>query len=176
MTTNQTMLAIFAFAFLLTTLISFYRLLGSSGNDVAGAQDGILATTIATSYLEIAQGLAFDANTDTSDQALYNVNALTSHTLLGPDNADEDSVHKFNDFDDFNRLVVEKEADGNNRRFTSRFRVSYVDPLNPNSIVTAKTFVKRLDIETWRSYPPVPSSVRVDTLRLSFVMGYFRFD
>jgi hypothetical protein len=128
MTTGQTMLTIAAFALLSTVLVNFYRLLGASGDDIASGQDGILATTIATSHMEIANGLAFDEITDTSNIAYQNPSALTSHDNLGPDAANEDSIHKFDDFDDFNNFEAEKTARGTNHRYTTKFVVNYVDP------------------------------------------------
>ncbi|MBP1655075.1 MAG: hypothetical protein H6Q28_1631, partial [Bacteroidetes bacterium] len=67
MSTNYTMMTIGAFTILMTILQNFYSLLGITGGDVTDAQDMILATTLATSYLESAQGLAFDDVTDTTN-------------------------------------------------------------------------------------------------------------
>jgi hypothetical protein len=172
---NHTILAIGGFIILTTILTSFYGLLGNTGDDISNAQDMILATTIATSYIEVAQGLAFDDVTDTSNVALNNLSALTTATALGPERADEDSIHKFNDFDDFDGFVSERTATGTNRRYITEFSVYYVNPNDVGQVTTSKTFVKRLDTKTWRSYPP-PSGTTLDTLRLSFVLGYFHFD
>jgi len=172
---NHTILTIGAFIVLTTILQNFYRLLGNTGDDIAGAQDMILATTIATSYLEMAQGLAFDEVTDTSSLALGNAAALTAPYALGRDDADEDSVHKFDDFDDFHRFSIERTATGTNRRFATSFAVSYVNPSDVSQTSTTRTFLKRIDLTTWRSYPPSEGSP-LDTLRLSLVMGYFHFD
>ena len=92
MNTGQTMLTLAAFVFLSTVLMNFYRTLASTGDDISSGQDGILATTIATSYLEIAQGLSFDEVTDSSTLAFLNPSALTSPGALGHDGADEDSL------------------------------------------------------------------------------------
>lgn len=173
--TNHTILTIGAFLILTTILVSFYRLLGSSGDDISNSQDLILATTVATSYIELAQGLSFDAITDTSNVRLSGTAALTSPSLLGRE-AGEDSIGAFNDFDDFNRLVATKAATGTNKIFTTSFRVYYVDPDNVDQISTTRTFVKRLDSKTWLSYPVKTDGATVDTLRMSVAMGYFRFD
>lgn len=173
---NHTILTIGAFIFLSTILLSFYRLMASTGDDVGNAQDMILATTISTSYTELAQGLAFDEKTDISNDAIGNPSKLTEANHLGPDGGGEDSIANFNDFDDFDGLVVVKTPTGSNKRFTTSFRVSYVDPNNVDAIVTTQTFVKRLDLKTWRSYPPAETGIPIDTLRLSIGMGYFHFD
>jgi len=173
---NHTLLTIGAFIFLSTILVSFYRLMASTGDDVGNAQDMILAATISTSYIELAQGLAFDERTDTTSAAIGNPSALTIAGKLGPDGGGEDSIAAFNDFDDFNGLVVEKTPTGTNKRFKTRFSVSYVDPNNVDAISTTQTFVKRLDLKTWRSYPPADAGIPIDTLRMSIGMGYFHFD
>ena len=172
MSTGQTMLTIFAFVLLTTTLTNFYRLLGASGDDISTGQDGILATSIATSYMEIAQGMAYDEVTDTSDIALYSVSALTHHSALGPENT-EDSLFEFNDFDDFDGFTFQKEASGTGRIYSTHFEVNYVNADNVDQIIGGRTYVKRMDLTTWRIQPPAP---RADTLRLSFVLGYFHFD
>ncbi len=172
MTTGQTMLTIFAFVLLTTTLNNFYRLLGASGDDISTGQDGILATSIATSYMEIAQGMAYDEVTDTSDVALTNVNALTHPNNLGAEGT-EDSLHEFNDFDDFDGHVFQKEASGTGRLYATQFSVNYVKTNDISAISNSRTYLKRMDLKTWRLLPPAP---RADTLRLSLVLGYFHFD
>ncbi len=176
MNTGQTILTICSFVFLTTILTNFYNLVSSTGDEIAAGQDGILATTISTSYLELAQGLSFDDVTDSSDVAIANPSALTSPASLGPDCAAEDSIQNFNDFDDFNGLQVEKQPEGSTKRFTTRFAVHYVDPDNVSNISSSKTFVKRLDLVTWRSFPVAGPTERVDTLKTSLVLGYFHFD
>ena len=175
------MLTIFAFALLSTVLVNFYRLLGMTGDDIASAQDGILATTITTSYMEIANGLSFDEVTDSTDEAIGNPSILTSPAALGrevdPDDGEpEDSIHKFNDFDDFHNYEWEKLAGTTGRRYKTRFVVNYVNPNDVQDISATRTFVKRMDLKTWRSWPLPRPGARLDTLRLSLVMGYFHFD
>ena len=172
---NHTILTIGAFILLTSILLGFYQLLGSTGDDISNAQDLILATTIATSYIELAQGLAFDEFTDTTSAAIGNPSALTPAYKLGSDTG-EDSLALFNDFDDLNGLVIEKLATGANKRFTTAFTVCYVDPENVDVPVTSQTFLKRLDLKTWRSFPPLSGSGSLDTLRLSIGLGYFHFD
>ncbi len=157
-----------------TILLNFYSLLGNSGDIIASGQDGILATTLATSYMEIAQGLAFDEITDTSEIAINNPTQLTAPANLGLDGFDEDSLNTFDDFDDFNNFSIEKEASGTNRRYKTTFKVNYVNPANVDNISASKTFVKRMDLVTWRTFPPMKD--QRDTLRLSVVLGYFHFD
>lgn len=175
MSSNHTLLTIGAFVLLVTLLQNFYGMLGTTGGDITGAQDMILASTLATSYMETAQGLAFDEITDTTNLALASPSSLTPANQLGRDGTDEDSLQRFDDFDDFSGYTIEREANHSGRRYTSSFQVSYVDPASPNTVSTARTFVKRIDLKCWRSFPP-PAGTALDTLRMSLVMGYFHFD
>lgn len=174
MSSGQTLMALGAFILLSTLLLNFYSILGNTSDVAASGQDGILASTLATSYLEVAQGLAFDQITDTTDAAIGNPDMLTPILKLGPDSSSEVGLGSFDDFDDFKGFAIEEVASGTNRRFRTEFDVNYVDPSNINNISNNRTFVKRMDVKTWRVYPPVNS--RVDTLRLTLVMGYFHFD
>ena len=173
MSTGQTMLTIAAFVLLTTILQGVYNSLGDVGTDVASGQDGILATTIATSYCEIANGLAFDQVTDTSDAGINSPSVLTYP--LGPE-AGEDSLCNFNDIDDFNNFVDEKVAGASGRKFKTVFTVSYVDTNNIATKIAYRTYVKRLDMVTWRTFPPRALDEVLDTLKTSIIMGYFHFD
>lgn len=176
MSTSQTLLSMAAMVFLSTILLSFYRLLAGTGDDISSGQDGILATTISTSYVELAQGMSFDEITDSSDIALNNVSVLTAPGSLGRDHVSEDSIHNFNDFDDFNNYSVVKEAPGTGRRYRTTFKVSYADPNNVGQNSNVRTFLKRLDIKTWRVAPPPAGGAQLDTVKMSTVLGYFHFD
>jgi hypothetical protein len=175
MTTNNILLTIGAFVILTAILQNIYGIIGMAEDDLAGAQDMILANSIATSYLERANGVAFDNVTDTSDAAIGDPSVLTHPWDLGPDSPAETAISTFNDFDDFNGLQVEDRPKGSAKRFNTSFRVNYVNPANVDEISSTPTFVKRLDVATWRTFPP-PMGVALDTLRMSHVMGYFHFD
>jgi hypothetical protein len=173
MNTGQTILTIGAFVLLTTILQGLYNSLGNVGADISSGQDGILATTIATSYSEMVNRLAFDQVTDTSDVAL--ASPLLLSYPCGPE-AGEDSIAEFNDFDDFNRYSEVKVAGGSGRSYRTTFIVSYVDEANLSSIVAVRTYLKRMDMKTWRVAPPPTSDEIIDTLTTSLVMGYYHFD
>jgi hypothetical protein len=175
MTTGQTMLTLGAFMFLTTILMNFYQVLGGTGDTIQNGQDGILATTIATSYKEIARGLAFDEVSDTCSSAIRNASILTSPYFLGRE-AGDDSLAVFNDIDDLNGFEVEKQAVGSVFRYRTHFDVYYVDPDDIDHASSVQTFTKRLDMKTWRVYPPVLDPSQVDTMRTTMVMGYFHFN
>jgi hypothetical protein len=172
MSTGQTFLTIGAFILLTTILQGVYSSIGNIGTDISGGQDGILETTIATSYIEYAKGLAFDQVTDTSDVALGAPSSLTYPP--GPEPG-ETGFSSFNDFDDLNGFVDEKFAGGSSRKYRTLFTVSYVDSGDVSKTVSYRTYLKRLDLQTWRTFPvPAPDEI-IDTLRTSTVMGYFHF-
>jgi hypothetical protein len=173
MSTGQTIFAIGAFVLLTTILQGVYTSLSNVGTDINSAQDGILETTIATSYSELANGLAFDAVTAGSDTALFTPNVLTYP--LGRETG-EDSLSDFDDFDDFNGFSQVRTAGNSNRQYKTTFTVSYVNENDIQSIVNNRTYVKRLDMKTWRVYPPPSIDEILDTLQTTLVMGYFHFD
>jgi hypothetical protein len=175
MNTGQTLLTIGAFMFLTTIMLNFYRLVADTGDTIASGQDGILATTIATSYMELANGMAFDDVTDTSNVGLTSTIFLTAASSLGTE-AGEDSLDSFNDFDDFNHRDFVKQANGTNRSYKVHFDVYYVNPNNINQKSSVQTYVKRMDIKTWRIFPVATSATEIDTVRNSLVMGYFHFN
>jgi hypothetical protein len=175
MNTGQTLLTLGAFIFLTTILMNFYGMVGQTGDTIKSGQDGILGTTIASSYMEIAQGLAFDQITDTSDIALHDPTVLTITAMLGPE-LGEDSLSLFNDFDDFNGLEMEKQAIGSECRYRTKFDVYYVSADDLDLMVGSRTFVKRMDLETWRVFPVPLGLDQTDTVRTSVVLGYFHFD
>ena len=177
MSTGQTMMTICALILLVTVLLNFNRLVGNSGDDISRGQEEILATAAATSWSELAQGLAFDNVTDTSDIAFQNPSVLTSPALLGVEAGEQpDSVDDFNDFDDFNGATLSKTAGNTGYTFTTHFTVSYVDTNNVNNTVNYRTFVKRLDLRTWRSTPSPHPGEMLDTLKTSILYSYFNFN
>lgn len=175
MTTGQTLLTLGAFMLLSTILLNFYGTMGESGAVINNGQDGILATTVATSYKEMARGLSFDQITDTSDVAIRNPAVLTTPYALGPEPG-EDSLSQFNDFDDLNGFVQDKQVTGSTCIYRTSFTVHYVDPDDVDHASSVATFTKRLDMKTWRTYPPVNGQDELDTVRTSMVLGYFHFN
>ena len=62
------------------------------------------------------------------------------------------------------------------KRFTTEFDVHYVNLDNIDKISSTPTFMKRMDLRIWRSFPMPSLDERLDTLRVSFALGYFHFD
>jgi len=174
MTTGQSIFSIAALVLLSTFLTNFYDLTGNVGSDISSGQDGILLTSLATSYIQIAQDLAFDEASDSMHVTGATLSDLTAPSLLGRE-AGEDSLQAFDDIDDFKGFVLDREVGGSGRTYRTLFDVVYVDPSNLAGSSSLRTFCKRLDMKMWR-IAPVAGSAQVDTLRMSYVMGYYHFD
>jgi hypothetical protein len=174
MTTGQTLLALGALVLLTMIMLNFYRIFGSSWDTLDTSQLGIDATTIGTSFIELAHGLAFDEITDTSFLQADQANLLTASANLGPDGSTDDSLHTFNDFDDFHGHISTVNI-GENRVFMVGFDVYYVNPTDVTTRVNNRTFTKRLDMKIWREQPPPPPGTGIDTVYMWTLMGYFSF-
>lgn len=183
MSTGQTLLTLGAFILLSTILVTFYRLLAESGQTMDRSQASITAVSLATTYTQLAQGLSFDEATIDSFLTTSQVGHLTPVNGMGPDNQlgpdlppnaslpRENQIGNFDDFDDFNNaVVVDSTLGGTLGRYATRFRVYYVNPTNVNTAATSQTFVKRMDMRIWRTFPP-----SADTLQFSLIYGYFQF-
>ena len=178
MTSGQTMLTLGAFAIFLTLLLSFYGILAQSGMTINDAQAGISELTLATTYMEVAQGLAFDEATQDSFLTPSEIGVLTDPKLFGPENPPpggehvENGLKYFDDIDDLKNFeIVDSSLSTIVGTYKTRFDVNYVNPNSVDQISAVRTFSKRLDISVWRISPP-----STDTLKASIVMGYFHFD
>ncbi|MDP2208446.1 MAG: hypothetical protein Q8K98_06695 [Bacteroidota bacterium] len=178
MSSNQTLLTIGAFVLFSTLIVSFYQLLARSGDTIDSSQLGINQLTLATTYMELANGLNFDEATIDSNITTASMGLLKNPTSLGPENPppiDEEPETSFPTFDDIDDLhnysIIENSNPGIIGTYKTSFQVYYVNPDNINQKVTSRTFVKRLDINISRIQP-----LSTDTLKTSIVMGYFHFD
>ena len=174
MSTGQVILTVGAFMLLSTILVTFYGLVADSNRTIDSTQGDITEVALAISFQEIIQGMAFDEAT--GDSMRVQVNDLSS--TLGPDNPppsgedNETNLETFDDIDDFNGYEIDQVNPGGVLgRYRTHFSVFYVNPSDISQVSAGKTFVKRVDMRLWRVSPPGQ-----DTLRTSFVVGYFHFD
>lgn len=178
MSTYQTLITLGAFVLLSTLLVTFYQLLGQSGETVQSAQQGITALTLLTTYTELAYGLHFDEATIDTFLTPAQLNMLTHPSSLGKENPPpvgeptESDFETFDDFDDLhNHIITNDNIPGVVGKYKTQFNVYYVNPNNLEQKMTTRTFVKRCDIKIWREDP-----TSKDTLKSAIVMGYFHFD
>lgn len=177
MNTGQTMLTILALGLLSLITLRYYSSVGQAGLTLTQSNSGLAATTVLTSFIERSQNMAFDAVTDTlaQNRVLANANLLTPAGALGPESG-EIHYEDFNDFDDFNGLTVDYPV--GEEIYRVKCAVNYVSLDNINVIVLNPTFLKRLDIKVWRSYPPADTNTTftIDTVQMSTLFGYFKFN
>jgi len=177
MSTSNTFLTLVAFMLLSTIMVGFYRNLARGGDTVVDSQSGITELTLATTYMELAQGLAFDEVTVDSFLTTTQLAALTDPSHLGVDNPPpsgeptEVGFGTIDDIDDLNNYaIVDTSFKNISGIYKTTFSVKYVNPSNISQTSTVRTFVKRVDMSIWRIAP-----ASKDTLKHSIIMGYFHF-
>jgi hypothetical protein len=177
MNTGQTMLTIAALAMLSIITMRYYASVGYSGRSLAMSNTGLTSTTVATSLIERAQNTPFDAKGDTAYKPLKYPNLLTRWDSLGPDSYNETlSIDSLNDFDDFNGFTYEYAPGWMSEKYKAKFSVYYIDTNDIATRVNKRTFLKRMDIKVWRSYPAHDTTEGgLDTVRMSTIYGYFKY-
>ncbi|MGA9119225.1 MAG: hypothetical protein WB699_07635 [Bacteroidota bacterium] len=175
MGTGQTMLTIFALALLGMLFLTNNRNTLDQRESIESAEWEILASSLATSLVERATGLAFDQNTVSSD--VSSPNSLTPVPSLGGEGAAETvgpyREARFNDFDDYNNFKKDVSGDtlavGGTANFHIRSRVQYVaivgDHIDSSSV---RTYHKRLTVWVWSE------SMR-DTVSYQTIYSYWYF-
>ena len=185
MNTGQVMFTIGAMILLSVITLTEFANLNNSGRQMNQAQAGLTATTIATSMIERAQATWFDNITDTSGAVFDTMQSvmlsyLTPANKLGTEPGEGSTIDDWNDFDDFNGKNVDVTPGYMNEKYRVHFVVYYVSPTNINLYSSTQTFVKRMDITVWRTYPPPDTSngknySLFDTVRVSTIFGYYKF-
>lgn len=160
MNTGQTMLSIGALILLSAMILRVNSSFLSTDTNVQAAKFGVLATSLATSYIEEASRKQFDENTSVaiSDSTLLSTN-------LGLDGTE--TISDCDDFDDFNNLDT-TITDLPSATFDVRCKVSYINPQNPNVDVNYPTWNKKLTVT-------ISSPFSQDTIRISSIFSYFKF-
>lgn len=171
MSTGQTLFVIFAFVVLSTLLLGFYQQNATVKTDMVRNRDLIAATSVAKSYIELAQALEFDDVTMKSDTTLRSPACLTPLDRLGKDSLDDTGI---DDFDDLNNFEGEEVMSDSSAIYNVSCRVYYVDPEQVDVRSSVPTFVKRMDIKVWRGDAGLPADSPVDTVKLFTTSAYFR--
>ncbi|MFZ0453336.1 MAG: hypothetical protein WCE54_19525 [Ignavibacteriaceae bacterium] len=160
MNTGQMMLSIGALILLSAMILRVNSTFLSTDTTVQASKFGVLATSLATSYIEEASRKQFDENTSVaiSDSTLLSTN-------LGLDGIE--TISDCNDFDDFGALDT-NITNLPSATFNVRGKVSYINPQNPDIDVNYRTWNKKLTITVTSEFSP-------DTIRISSVFSYFKF-
>ena len=164
MGTGQTLLTIMAMMMLSRMVLSVNNENAQSGGSIEMAAYRITATSLGTSVIEEATGLAFDELSDTV--GISSVSSFTAANKLGPENGEV--YPHYDDFDDFNGLHKVDSLTGS-AIFTTDVTVQYVN-INSNVITVAntQTFNKQITVK-------VSSKWMTDTLKFYNVMSYWFF-
>ncbi len=168
---GQTMLSVLAVGMLATIMLTVNTNVQDNNNAVQISQYRIMASSLATSTIQRATGLAFDQNSVSS-----NITSTTQlSTVLGRETGETDTLENtFNDFDDYNNF--HKWVLGNTINFPSAdfyvwAKVDYVT-ISGNAIITSPsgtpTYTKRIIVY-------VTSPYMTDTLNASTLYSYWYF-
>ncbi|GAB4297120.1 MAG: hypothetical protein Kow0098_21010 [Ignavibacteriaceae bacterium] len=126
---------------------------------------GLMAISLANSYIEEANKLAFDEAT--VDEFVDNIGPLTGTGNLGP--AVGEYYPDFNDFDDFNDFfTIDTVQIGTvEELFQISCTVHYIQPENPDQISLKKTYHKRINVTV--SHPSM-----TDAITISSIFSYWK--
>lgn len=128
---------------------------------------GILAISVANSYIDVAKKKAFDEVVMDTTKPTILLSDLTSALGKEPGEVYPD----FDDFDDYNlngevivdtTTLINPSKSASPTPFYITSRVYYITGANPNSPAMVKTWNKRLDVKVW-------CDGLVDTIRMSSV-------
>lgn len=161
---GQMMLTIGALVLLSTAILTMNSGFGSSGELILKSKMAVTAVSLASSIIEEASGKAFDRRTD--DSVVTSTSALTPVASLGKETGEvyPDSI---NDFDDFNNLT-KIDAINQGGTFTTKCKVEYVLPANPDVAQTSPTWHKKLTVT-------ITALGMTDTIKAQYIFSYWYF-
>jgi len=164
MGTGQTLLTIMAMMMLSRMALSVNNSNAQSGSSVEMSAYRITATSLGTSIIEEATGLAFDEKSDTV--GISNVSNFTAAGALGPESGEK--YPAYDDCDDFNGLHKIDSLQGS-AVFVTDVKVEYVT-LSGNTITVSatQTYNKRITVKVSSKFMP-------DTLVFQNVFSYWFF-
>lgn len=171
MNTGQTLITIGAIVLLSFVILRMNNNFLSTGTVLNDSKTGVMAISLATSTMERASSLAFDENTDTT--SVESLSMLTHSIDLGPD-LGEAGETDFDDFDDYNGFTkIENLPNG---QYTTICEVGYVYSSDPNTIVSSRTWHKKITVKvTSNSLIRDWDTMVQDTISFTKVFSYWYF-
>jgi hypothetical protein len=165
MGTGQMLLTVLAVGLLGKVILSVNTSLLFSGEAVQVSEYRIDATSLGTSILEQADGLAFDEQS--ADSSINSLSSLTPANKLGMESG-ESYPNNIDDFDDFNNLTIIDSTE-QSAKFTAKCTVSYVK-ISGTSVVTSSTptWNKQITVKVYSASMP-------DTLTFTEVFSYWYY-
>ena len=162
MGTGQTLLTIMAMMMLSRLVLSVNTTSAQSGDSIQMAAYRITGTSLGTSMIEEATGMAFDQKSDTVGIS----NPSNFSSTLGKETGE--IYPDFNDFDDFNNLHKVDSLKGS-AIFVTDVKVEYVSiASNVISVSAIPTYHKRMTVK-------VSSKSMADTLKFYTIFSYWFF-
>jgi len=138
----------------------------STQETMQNSKFGILAVSVASSFIEAATEKAFDENS--IDDFITSLSSLTSKGNFGTDmNENPDSTNTFDDFDDYDGYTA-TVTNMPSAVFNVSCNVNYVDPEGGSFIASTKTWHKQLVVK-------VTSPSMSDTIQMTKVFSYWKF-
>lgn len=158
---TQTMLLTGGLIMLVILSLTFYTSYRSKSDMSINSEALTTAIAVGQSMFDLIQTRAYDERT--ISKAVYSTDSLTITNAFATD-ADELTVTQYDDVNDFHNHIS-YDTLGIFGIFSTRMTVNYANKMNPNSISSARSFTKRVDITVWNQYLS-------DTLKLRHVIAY----
>lgn len=167
MNTGQMMLAMGAMIFLSVMILNVNTNQLNTEDTMISSKLGLIAVSLATSYVEEANARAFDLAT--VNNFVTDLSALTAASNLGP--ATGEYYPNYNDFDDYNGLsrtdVVDEVS------FRIKCTVVYVNANSPDSKSSNKTWNKKLTVKIYTDKVNNNALLK-DTIQVSSIFSYWK--
>lgn len=167
MGTGQMMLTLGAVILLSFLILRFNGTTMTAQEMTIDSKMGILAISVANSYIDVAKRLAYDEVVLDTTKPNILLSDLTS--TLGPELGE--SYPNFDDFDDYNLngvVIVDTTTLINPSKslkatpFYITSTVYYINTANPDIPSMVKTWNKRMDVKVW-------TDGLIDTVRMSII-------
>ena len=180
MNTGQTILTVGALAMLSIITLTYYNSIGSAGRTISKNNADFMETTIATSFLERVENCAFDMCADTMTIPVADSTRFSPPSKLGRKSWQSSSDYTtFQWVDDFAGDVITYSPGWMNETYSVLFDVYYVNPWGNNintKLTTKQSFLKRIDVKVWRTWPPDTTESKVDTVTMSALHGFYFYN
>ncbi len=171
MNTGQSLLTILAMLLLSILVLRVNNVYLDTGTVLSDSKLEIMATSLASSRLDLICSKAFDQNSISG--SINDSSKFTSPSQLGPESGEV--YPNFNDVDDFNKFVTNDSLKLNNNMPVEIFRdssiVQYVTIAGGKDVVTNyPTWNKKITVMVWDKNKSMP-----DTVTLSRIFSYWYF-
>jgi len=164
MNTGQMLMTLGGLVILTYVFLNINRGFSHSNDVLMNTKLSVLAVSLGTSIIEEASSQSFDeASIETG---IYDIGAFTLPAALGPESGEVRAT--FDDFDDFDGLMIQDTTTIQDLPFNIECNVTYVVAGDPEQVSNGTTWHKKLTVG-------VSSIYMTDTISVSSVQSYFFF-